>query len=375
MTRERALQIKDAQEFTESILGKSPSGDPTERNTACHVLASMLASRNIPCLFFDSTRGSSLNDASSYLAEIESHDKPFVLKLRSSEGLGGSARPKTEEGQIRLVREVCQAIKQRQPHVVVEAVQEKLANVFKVDRTDIEVKKAFYGSFNLVFTVKKLKQHAIESPKSLLNLCKLQFPQVVSMKIHPLLNRPAFDVAYFDERGDRRFSQSEVFNVGPPGNTRPYVQPDGYVRVGLNVLGRYKDGDAWLKPFGAAQNWYRAYHGTKNASKNDFKNKGGDFDPQYACVDAMADIHVGGFERARKIGYGSGVYCSPSPKYTEAYYAGAPSIDTEHGTQQYKCMLQVAVNPSGVTFTPNNDIWVVPNPEDIRSYGILIKEI
>jgi hypothetical protein len=37
-------------------------------------------------------------------------------------------------------------------------------------------------------------------------------------------------------------------------------------------------------------------------------------------------------------------------------------------------MLQVAVNPNGVKFTKYDDIWVVPDPKDIRTYGILIKE-
>jgi hypothetical protein len=73
--------------------------------------------------------------------------------------------------------------------------------------------------------------------------------------------------------------------------------------------------------------------------------------------------------------HGSGVYCSPNPKYPEENYVGTVNVDTRQGKKRYKCMLQVAVNPCGVTFTEDNNIWLVPIPENIRSYGILIKEV
>ena len=49
------------------------------------------------------------------------------------------------------------------------------------------------------------------------------------------------------------------------------------------------------------------------------------------------------------------------------------------GAQQkkFKFMLQVAVKPGPNTLTPrsNDTVWSVQNRDDIRAYGILIKEI
>jgi len=51
------------------------------------------------------------------------------------------------------------------------------------------------------------------------------------------------------------------------------------------------------------------------------------------------------------------------------------TIETQRGPKTFKAMLQVAVNPDGVIFTSHDDIWRVPNPANIRAYGILIKEV
>ncbi|CAF3882566.1 unnamed protein product, partial [Rotaria sp. Silwood1] len=53
---------------------------------------------------------------------------------------------------------------------------------------------------------------------------------------------------------------------------------------------------------------------------------------------------------------------------------GTVKLNTKMGEKVFKIMLQVAVNPDGVRVA-NEDIWVVQQPEDIRTYGILIKEI
>ena len=140
----------------------------------------------------------------------------------------------------------------------------------------------------------------------------------------------------------------------------------------MNVLGKYAN-DSWLDPFQDPKNWYRAFHGTGNAQGQDFGSQNQSYDSQGAPVDAMSSIYKTGFRPARVNFHGDGVYCSPNPTFPEHGYVGAVSLDTRNGKKSFKCMLQVAVNPDGVKIA-NSDIWVVPDPEDIRPYGLLIKE-
>lgn len=161
--------------------------------------------------------------------------------------------------------------------------------------------------------------------------------------------------------------------IGPKGKKQRYVQPSGWTRYGQRVLGKYTDGNDWLEPFNGRKNWYRAYHGTKNAKAEDFKNSNENFDPKGASVDAMASIYKDGFQKARIGHYGAGVYCSPNPLFPEKDYVSPVEIDTELGRKQFKFMLQVSMNPEGVTIS-TDDIWLVGDPKNIRPYGILIKE-
>lgn len=211
-------------------------------------------------------------------------------------------------------------------------------------------------------------------------LCKLnknlkdQFSQFLSAGIHPLLFRPSFDISHFDARGNKTFPvPAQTFEVGPPTKKKKYVQPAGWTRYGLNVLGRYKSGDDWLTPFHDPRNRYRAYHGTGNAKATDCEGSAKCVDPEYAPVDAMASIHTAEFRRARRDYYGRGVYCSPDPKFTDKDYDGTVEIETVHGMRKFKCMLQVAVDPEGSLTTPTDDIWLVRDPPHIRAYGILIE--
>ena len=137
LTSEQELHVNEAEEFTKSIFHNLPSGDATERNTACHVVTNLLASYNMPCLFFDSTHGRNLHDASSYLIEIDLDHKPFVLKLSSSEGSGGCTRPKTQQREIRFVQTLRQAVEQRQYHSVFEDIRERLSKAYETDKKNI----------------------------------------------------------------------------------------------------------------------------------------------------------------------------------------------------------------------------------------------
>ena len=149
---------------------------------------------------------------------------------------------------------------------------------------------------------------------------------------------------------------------------KEYTQPTGWTRYGLSVLGKYGD-DKWLHPFNDPGNWWRAFHGTRNAAVYNVQP-----------ADAMANIHNNGFQPARRAAYGPGVYCSPKPTTAEGYAAQITMpIRDNNGNQQkrFKFMLQVAVKPGAMTLTArsNDNIWAVQDKDNIRAYGILIKEI
>ncbi len=364
--------IQKAEAFTQSILSEPPSGDLSETNTACHVIYNLLGKES-DCLFFDSTKGMNLHDASGNLNDISFQDRPFILKLNNSDGLGNQKYKNDGQYDLRLIKTLDRMMEQNESNPVTEDILERLSKVHNTDKKNIEFKIVYSGSFSIVYTVKDLATNLIKKLFGLSKKLKAQFEQFKAAKIHPLLFRPSFDISKFDVRGNKDFtSQSGTYEVGPPGKTQKYTQPAGWTRYGLKVLGRYSN-DEWLHPFGNPGNWYRAYHGTGRATATDFGMPDASLDKQYASVDAAASIHETGFRAARVTAYGPGVYCSPNPAFPENGYVARVLLDTKEGRKAFKCMLQVAVNPYGVNIA-NQDIWVVENPKNIRTYGILIKE-
>lgn len=340
----------------------------------CHILNTVLGGENDECLFYDSTNGINLPDACGNLVDLDLEDKPFVLKLNSSSGLSGEKNVISKENDLQLVGIVNDAIKSKQSHPVIDDILERLSKAHEVEKDAIEITRVYYGSFNIVYTVRDLGRHIKSKLEKVEHKLKEQFKQFVSAKIHPLLYRPSFDISYFDARGNKTFSSPpKVYQVGPPGRTQPYNLPCGWTRYGLKVLGKYPD-DYWLRPIQNGSNWYKAYHGTGNAQPVDFKDSKKTIDAEFAPVDALASIFTTEFRTARIAVHGAGVYCSPNPSFPESGYTSEIPLNTKTGKKTFKCMLQVAVNPDGVKIA-TNDIWVVPDPKDIRPYGILIKEI
>lgn len=366
--------IKKAKEFTQTLLRQSPSGDVNNVNTLWHILNKLLGNDHQQCLFYDSENGVKFHDASGNLSDINSEEKPFVLILSSSEGLGDITRVNNRKDELKLVQLLNNVITQKQHHPVLEDIIQRLSKAYNVNKQSIIIKKIYVGSFSIVYTVNDLSIEKIPSLVGLSQELQKKFEQFLEFKIHPLLCRPSFDVSHFDQRGNNSFAnKNQTFQVGPPGRTHLYTQAAGWTRYGLKVMGKYED-DSWLHPFQNPKNWYRAFHGTRRATSADFENKNLSEDKQYACVDALSSIYQTGFRCARVVAYGPGVYCSPDPTFPERGYVGTVSLDTKSGKKDFKCMLQVAVNPDGVRLTSDKRIWVVPDPKDIRPYGILIKE-
>lgn len=368
------LDIRRAQGFTNNIISQIPSGDVTDRSTACHVMYEILGGKRKECLFYDSNRGMSLPlDASTNLVDLSNNHRPLVLNLRDSRGLGDENYVRVDQHELKLAHTLNLAVEKNQSHPVMDDIMERLARAHNVQKSDIIIESLFEGSCNIIYTLKHLSISVLRKLQDVSSKLRRQFPQFVTARIHPLLYRPAFDISFFDEHGNKTFSDdATTFEIGPPGKTQTYIQPYGWTRYGLKVVGRYSD-DRWLEPFRDTRNWYRAYHGPGNAKAVDFKDSNEKVDEKNASVDAAGNIYQKGFGYARVHVHGEGVYCSPNPSFPENGYVKTVPLNTKRGVAAFKCKLQVAVNPYGVHIK-TKDIWLVPKPEDIRTYGILIKE-
>lgn len=147
----------------------------------------------------------------------------------------------------------------------------------------------------------------------------------------------------------------EVFMRGGEQYRRPY----GWYRYALKVLGIYED-NAWLGRDGIRKEschseWPVSYHGTRRSNGKSIAKTGYDLNK--------------GISQA----FGKGIYTSPSlseaTKYAKKF--------THHG-KYYQIVFQNRVNPETLIKCcqgnrGNSQIWLSPNSEDVRPYGILIR--
>ena len=130
---------------------------------------------------------------------------------------------------------------------------------------------------------------------------------------------------------DPRGNRESGWGVNEKRGGFDYFPPKGWKGFGLNVVGKYDNGnDDWLAYNGNKNEWAIAYHGI---------GKGGDCD---TVEKATLNIIKGGFEAGTRQAYrndknineryrpndidndhsktvGIGVYCSPNPKVMESY--------------------------------------------------------
>merc|ERR1712187_409782 len=119
--------------------------------------------------------------------------------------------------------------------------------------------------------------------------------------------------------------------VGPPGNKQKYHQPAGWTRYGLNVMGKFNNGDdTWLHPFQHENNWWRAYHCTNEAG--------------------VTGIMGNGFKASTYGDYGPGLYVSPYVEYAAKYAGKGLAIQTKSGNKNLLLAFQVAVRPGKAKF-------------------------
>ena len=158
---------------------------------------------------------------------------------------------------------------------------------------------------------------------------------------------------------------------------KPYTPPDGWIGFGLNVIGKYDNGNNdWLACNGRPGEWCIAYHGACNGVSNSDQVKNIIKDilehnlrpgSGQAYKTYNDDNHPG-----QKVGVG--VYCSPNPTVIDGY-AGRMEVNGHY----YRVAFMLRVKPDKIRFSNSKkDYWVLNGGNgdfsEIRPYRFLIKK-
>jgi hypothetical protein len=130
-----------------------------------------------------------------------------------------------------------------------------------------------------------------------------------------------------------------------------YRRPSGWLRYALKVAGKYPS-DTWLGSTNGPGEWPVSYHGTGKQN-----------------AESIAEV---GYRLAHGINfaYGRGIYSSPNHTTAVGY-----AKEFLFQGKRYKVILQNRVNPTNLYRVPTIDYWISPKDEDLRPYGLCIKEL
>eukprot|EP01083_Nonionella_stella_P175646 612290_1 len=389
----QATQQNELRQFTRKIMAEKPSGDPADKSTLLHLLSGAANNNGKECLFYDSSQHSqSKLTSNSYLNMVDGNDEEaanFVLTLKHLDHVtqdDDDAKYESDsDGTVDALIEMKEALVNNTYNRTMEGIRLKLSTAHGVAVNRIVITDVYdngviayqVSSVGIAYRVSDLTKHEknkiITETTTLETKMKQLFVDYDKCAIHPALFHNSYDISMFDQLGNKTFGDSDnaTYKVGPSGKQREYVQPTGWTRYGLKVLGKYGDGDndnKWLKPFQDPGNWYRAFHGTSR--------------------EAGASIYKGAFRSGANNVYGKGIYCSPDVSVAAGYCEsrkGIIKLQTKQGPKEFYFVFQVAVNPDTMNnpdyidnFNPACEsckYWIAPTGADIRPYGILIKEI
>ena len=133
------------------------------------------------------------------------------------------------------------------------------------------------------------------------------------------------------------------------------------MRYAIRVLGKYENDD-WLGPDGnrtsqASGEWPVSYFGTD--------------------ISSAEKIVKEGYKVGPRAKFGKGIYTSPSLEMVERLFAQEFPYDGK----RYKIALQNRVNPDHLEIISASqtgagaDYWLSPNEDDVRPYGLLVREV
>jgi hypothetical protein len=155
---------------------------------------------------------------------------------------------------------------------------------------------------------------------------------------------------FFDPPWDYDFT-GIVDRVGFSRGSCPYYRPCGWRRYALRVLNRFGS-NVWLGSANAPGEWPVSYHGTGFHNGKTIAEEG-----------YMREINVSKIVEP-------GIYTTPSAQTAELY-----AKPFEWQGRKYKVIIQNRVNPNGLVKIGNTNYWRSENQEDIRPYGLCVKQL
>jgi hypothetical protein len=197
-------------------------------------------------------------------------------------------------------------------------------------------------------------------------------PMFKECYIHPSFVQMQIRPSTFAPEWNRDYTIASNCPVGEKRGGFDYTPPAGWQRYGMNVAGKFADGEAWLGMSNQPGEWCVAYHGT----------------PSQNVASLTKDTPPAGYRSL----HAHGIYCSPDPAIAAQ---SARQVGT--GEKRFSYMFMCRVNPLSICHCPkapcpyehdrrftmhittSKDIWFMNAHNEgsrcIRPYGILVKEI
>ena len=146
-----------------------------------------------------------------------------------------------------------------------------------------------------------------------------------------------------------------------------YFPPYGWYCLGLNVIGKYDNGDdKWINDNTEKSEWAIAYHGINSKEVEKILNKIIlDNGISEAVNERMAQLND--IRHSGKVG--RGIFLTPNISVTERY-TGKIFFNNKN----YKILLMAKVKSEKIRQPENSQFWIL-DQEYIRDYRILLKEI
>jgi len=214
---------------------------------------------------------------------------------------------------------------------------------------------------------------------------------ITSTKIHPIIGVAKISEDMFDSRGNKDFTKlNGIFSRGG----YDYEQPVGWVGYGINVSGKYDNGDdSWLATSENPKAWAVAYHGIGQRKLSplqalksiidpdgipdvaDRSSKEGDstngqtsknkllLGPSQGCL-GVANSNVKTQHLYSTIP--KGIYCSPKISMAQGF-----TSPTAVGVNGHMLVLMLRVRPESIT--SNRTAWIIKDSADVRPYRILLR--
>lgn len=362
--------INSLRSFTQNILQSNPPNlESIDIGTLYHSLASILSGQNKEVFFFDSR-----------LPEYADHiDQSHLMNWGSSEAdnvdiIFGDISSFSSLPLQQILSDKIESSRMKYK------LRQILSEAFEIDESKFSDMTIFANPFRAC--VNGDSWTLSERNMVISGAAFLETKYCAQVQIHPLFKSCKIDIALFDYRGDKKDFSGGSYLVGPVGNKKTCYQPCGgkvWQRFGLNVVGKFPDGDEWLHPFHSPSNWWRAFHGTGKAGLEGITK------------DASK---IGGVMRESGSGkLGSGVYVTPHLEYAAKSYSGIASVGNKKFVMVFQCAVQpgtmIAEGYPGAEKYQNepllksifndrgygqqNSEWTFAS-ENVRPYGILLAD-